>query len=278
MTDCLAIPPEKLGQGSPIRLEVVTDGPALTRHFAEALLSEYRATLAAGRERAVFIVPVGPTGQYDLLAARCNATGQDLSRLVLITMDEYLGPDGGWIPASDPLSFRRHMQLHFFDKLDPRLAPPRESNLFPDPHDLAALPAAIERLGGVDVSFGGIGITGHLAFNDPPEPDEADDPDEFAARPTRIVSLNRETRLINSVSAARGNVERIPPRAVTIGMKEILAGRKLRFYVHRAWMSAMLRRVLHGPVTARAPASLMQRHPDAAIIATREVTKLPEPA
>lgn len=277
MTDALAVPGDRLGEGSSIGLTVLPDNDALIRRFAEDLLDQYRRALDEGRERAVFIVPVGPVGQFDLLAERCNAERQSLERLVLINMDEYLAPDGGFIAEDDPLSFRGHMRRHFYDRIDPALAPPPEARIFPDPRDTGGVPRAIERLGGVDACFGGVGITGHLAFNDPPEPGEPDDPDAFARLPTRVVRLSRETLTINAVTAARGNIARIPPLAVTVGMAEILGARRVRLYMNRPWQTAMVRRMLHGPVTARVPASLLQRHPDATAAITQEVTLPPEP-
>jgi glucosamine-6-phosphate deaminase len=270
----LAVPPERLGLGSPVGITVLDDAAASARHFAAALADEYQAALAGGRERAVFIVPVGPVGQYDLLAARCNADRLSLRRLVLILMDEYLTEDGTRIPPGDPLSFCGHMRRHLLDLIDPALAP---EVVVPDPADPGALPAMIARLGGLDACFGGVGITGHLAFNDPPEPGEPDDPDAFARLPTRIVTLSRETLAINAVTAARGNIARMPRRAVTVGMAEILAARKVRIYMNRPWHCAMIRLLLHGPVTARVPASLLQRHRDAHVVVTKEVTLLPEP-
>jgi glucosamine-6-phosphate deaminase len=122
----------------------------------------------------------------------------------------------------------------------------------------------IDARGGVDVCFGGIGINGHVAFNEPPEPGENISVDEFAALPTRVLSLTRETRTINSVTVG-GEIAVVPRRAVTVGMREILASRRLRFYCNRPWQSAVVRRVLHGPLTAECPASLFRRHPDAMI-------------
>jgi glucosamine-6-phosphate deaminase len=277
MLAALAVPPERLGAGSPVGLEVVADSAAMLRHFADSMLAEYRAALAARRERAVFIVPVGPVGQYDLLAERCNAERISLSRLVLLNMDEYLAEDGGFIDADDRLSFRGHMARHFFGKLDPALAPPRDAVVFPDPRDPANVQREIDRLGGVDVAYGGVGVTGHLAFNDPPEPDAPDDVVAFAALPSRVVTLSRESLVINAVNGARGNFVMMPKRAVTVGMREILGARKVRVYMHRPYGATMLRLLLHGPVTARVPASLLQRHADAAAIVTAEVTPLPEP-
>jgi glucosamine-6-phosphate deaminase len=170
------------------------------------------------------------------------------------------------------------MARHFFGVLDAALAPPREAVVFPDPRDPGNVQRAIDRLGGVEVAYGGVGVTGHLAFNDPPEPGEPDDVAAFAALPSRVVTLSRETLTINAVNGVRGNFLRLPKRAVTVGMREILGARKVRVYMHRGYGATMLRLLLHGPVTAMVPASLLQRHADAAAIVTAEVTGLPEPA
>jgi glucosamine-6-phosphate deaminase len=169
------------------------------------------------------------------------------------------------------------MERNFYARLDPALAPPPEARHFPDPARPEATGALIAAQGGVDVCFGGVGITGHLAFNDPPEPGESLDTEAFAALPTRVLRLSRETRLINAVTASSGNIDRIPEYAVTVGMKEILASRKVMIYMNRPWQCAIVRKLLHGPVTAAVPASLLQRHRDASVTAAELVTDLPEP-
>jgi len=116
-----------------------------------------------------------------------------------------------------------------------------------------------------------------VAFNDPPEPGEKTSLEEFRNLPTRVVRLSRETRLINSVTACRGNIDRIPALAVTVGMKEILECRKVRIYLNRLWQSAIVRKILHGPVTPAVPGSLLQNHPDVRFVLTDSVADLPEP-
>jgi glucosamine-6-phosphate deaminase len=275
--DALRVPPEKLGAGSGCAFEVVADAEALTRHFAATMIAEFREAKRRARPQAVFIVPVGPVGQFELFAQHCNEMRLSVADLVLINMDEYLTPHGDYIPMADPLSFRAHMERALWSRLDPTLAPPPERRHFPDPRDAQATGRLIERCGGVDVAFGGVGITGHLAFNDPPEPGEIVDDASFADLPTRVVTLSRETLTINAVTATRGNIDRIPRTAVTVGMKEILAARKIRLYLNRSWQCAIVRKLLHGPITAAVPASLVRRHPDVAVTMTAEVTQLPEP-
>ncbi len=272
MTDPLRIPRDRLGEGTRIGVTILPDAAALTAAFADALLAEYRAAKAAGRARVVFIVPVGPVGQYDILAETCAAQGIALRELLLIGMDEYLTPSGEWIAEGDPLSFRRHMRLHLTERMAAGAAP---DVVFPDPRDLGAVPRLIAGHGGVDVCFGGVGIAGHLAFNEPPEPGEAMGVEAFAALPTRVQRLSRETRTINAVTATRGAIELIPEYAVTVGMREILGARKLRLFLNRPWQTAILRKALHGPVTPAVPASLIQRHPDCALTITEEVARMP---
>lgn len=276
--DPLTVPKTALGRGSPLPLTVLPDSDAVIARFADDLLAQYRAARGAGRCPVVFIVPVGPVGQFDLLARRCNAEGESLRDLVLVNMDEYLTADGrDWIPTSDPLSFRRHMAAHFYDLLEPGLAPPPDQRVFPHPRDPDAIGRRIAGWGGVDVCFGGVGITGHLAFNDPPESGEEVSLSEFRVRPTRVVRLARETVVINAVTGARGNLERIPKLAVTVGMQEILDSRKVRIYMNRPWQAAIVRKILHGPVTPAVPASLLQTHPDAHLTIADYVGEPPEP-
>jgi glucosamine-6-phosphate deaminase len=276
--DPLKVPKSSLGKGSRIPLEALPDNDALIRRFADDLLSEYSSAKHRGRDKVVFIVPVGPVGQYDLWAERCNRQRISLGDLVLINMDEYLTPDcRDFISQSDPLSFRRHMADHFYARLDPELAPPLDQRVFPHPRDHSAVPRMIERFGGCDVCFGGVGITGHVAFNDPPEPSEQLSLEQFGALPTRVVRLSRETRLINAVTTCRGNIDRVPEYAVTVGMKEILTSQKVRLYLNRPWQSAIVRKILHGPIMPDVPASLLQNHRDVRLVVAEYVAELPEP-
>jgi glucosamine-6-phosphate deaminase len=167
------------------------------------------------------------------------------------------------------------MDRLFYDRLDPALAPKRENRVFPDPRNPGAIQQLIDRRGGVDVCFGGIGINGHIAFNEPPAKSEDSSVEEFAALPTRCLSLTPETRTINA-NTVGGEIAVIPRRAVTVGMKECLAARKLRFYCNRPWQSAVVRRVLHGPITASCPASLLRTHTDAEIAVATYVAALPD--
>lgn len=284
----LTIPATELGKGTPVQVRVLGDMASLGDDFARTLLAEIRAAQAAGRG-GTFIVPVGPVDQFPILARLVNEARLSLRDVVFINMDEYLTDDDAWVPAAHPLSFRGYMERAFYGLLDPALAPPPEHRIFPDPRDCDAVQRLIDARGGVDVTFGGIGINGHVAFNEPPEENAERGTrnaesglvpsfptvEKFAALPTRVLSLARETRTINSVTVG-GGIEVVPKRCVTVGMKEILASRKLRFYCNRPWQSAVVRRVLHGPITPSCPASLLRLHSDAVLTVADYVAQPPE--
>ncbi len=270
----LDVPPEKLGRGTSVRVRVVGDMASLARDMAEVMLSEIRAGALSGKP-ATLIVPVGPVDQFPVLAEMINKQRIDCRDVCLINMDEYLTNDDRWVEAEHPLSFRGFMDRLFYDRLDPELAPKKENRIFPDPRRCEEIGKTIASRGGVDVCFGGIGINGHIAFNEPPEVGEVVSNETFAALPTRVLNLTRETRTINSVTVG-GEMAVIPTRAVTVGMKECLGARKMRFYCNRPWQSAVVRRVLHGPVTAACPASFLRTHGDAEIAVTDYVAAKPE--
>ena len=272
--DYLTVSARELGAGANVRVTIGGDMADIARRMADDMLAEIEAAALAGGS-ATLIIPVGPVDQFPLLADSINQRRLDCRDVVLINMDEYLNEHGAWVDFDHPLSFRGYMNRKFYDLVDADLAPRLENRVFPDPRDPDAIQELIDARGGVDACFGGIGINGHMAFNEPPEPGEEMSAEDFAALPTRVLNLSRETRTINSVTVG-GELSVIPHRAVTVGMREILASRKLRFYCNRPWQSAVVRRVLHGPITAACPASLMQTHPDASLTIADYVAALPD--
>jgi glucosamine-6-phosphate deaminase len=272
--DYLSIPADRLATGHSVSLHVVPDSKALAHTMARDIADVIRAAHQAGR-KPTLIIPVGPVDQFPLLAELINRERLSLRETLLINMDEYLDDNDRWLPPDHPLSFRGFMDRRFYDLLDPQLAPPPGARVFPDPSAPEALGRLIAERGGVDACFGGIGINGHMAFNEPPEPGEQIPPQQFADLPTRVLALSRETRTINA-NTVGGSLDVIPRRCVTVGMREILNSRALRFYCNRPWQSGVIRRVLFGPIDASCPASFLRQHPDAALTITQEVATPPD--
>ena len=253
-------------------VKIVSTVEALWDDFARDFAALVRANNEAGRSTTV-ILPVGPF-DYRRAAALLNRERVSCARLVSFSMDEYCDERGRMVPWEHPLSFRAYMKRNFFSPLDPELRPAPENMVFPDPARPGALGARISDEGGVEACYGGFGIDGHFAFNVPPGPGEPQD-DSYFELPTRLVTLTPETRTQSALGCTGGDIESIPPMAVTIGMTEIMKAATMRVYLMRPWQSAVMRRVLYGPVTPRYPASILQRHPDLRLVMVDYVADKP---
>ena len=189
-------------------------------------------------------------------------------------MDEYLDDEDRLIGMEHPLSFRRFMEDSFFSRLEKRPLP--ENILFPDPADPGGTTHFIEEIGGADLCWGGLGITGHFAFNDPPAMlGEPDDLEGFRTSRTRTVTISPMSTAQMAMGGTAGNLDILPARAVTLGMYELLMSRKMHMTFMRAWHAGLWRRAFLGPVSQRFPGSLLQEHPNVEITLTELAAKLP---
>ena len=262
------IPPAE--DASPV-LRVVESDIDLYYHMALEMYIRVKENARSNKD-SVFIVPVGPTFQYRRFVWLCRKMPIDLSGLHLFFMDEYLVENDRLIDPSGPLSFRGFIQRELLGPMKEVEGFRPEQVYFPDPRRTEDYDRRLEDLGGAEVCFAGVGINGHLAFNEPPE----DGDPEFRNSPTRTLSLSRETITINSNTALGGAWEQIPARAVTVGMRQILSSRSLMIYLNRPWQRAVVRKLLYGPVGPHFPASYAQEHPSAVVTMTKEVAAPPD--
>lgn len=261
---------EQMLKDSKIPMEVMADKPTVFQAIAREMADEIKARNAEGKT-TVFICPVGPVGQYPYFVDIVNSERISLKNCWFINMDEYLGDDMQWIAEDHPLSFHGFMNRTVYTKIDPELNIPEDHRVFPDPNNLDYIPNLIEKLGGVDVCFGGIGINGHLAFN---EADGTKTVEEFKALKTRVLPVSPETRAANAIGDFGGRLEDMPTHCVTIGFNEIFNSRKIRLGIFRDWHRAVARRAAHGEMTAQFPVSILAEHPDAMIRMTEFVANL----
>lgn len=223
-------------------------------------------------ERTVVICPVGPVGHYPHFVSMVNERRISLRNCWFFNMDEYLTDEQAYIDAQDRLSFRGFMAREVYGKIDPALVMPQQQRIFPDPSDPSKLTGLLFSLGGADLCVGGVGINGHLAFN---EPDAEESIAAFARRTTRTLAISPETRTANAIGDLGGAIEDMPRYAVTIGMKEILSAKRVRLGVFRPWHRAVVRRAACGEQSAAFPVTLLQGHPDAMILANDVASELP---
>ena len=270
------IAPEKLGEDSEIKLEVSQAEIDIYWKVAMEVLAIIEENNRKG-EPTVMVVPYGPLGPYFRLSYLVNKHRISLRNCVFINMDEYLEDEKTYIDKNDPLSFRGGMDRIFYSQVDEELNVLPENRIFPEPGNEKKVMEIIEKYGKLDLVFGGVGINGHYAFNEPPEPGEVVSPEEFAARETRVLKISRETRTINAYMNCGADLLAIPEYCITVGMKEMMMAKKVIMIMPRDWNAGALRKILHGDITASVPCSLFRRHPNATIYTLPEATKCPIP-
>lgn len=261
---------ELLNNNPKLPVLVMEDNEAVFRSMAEEMAEEIKAHNEKG-EKTVFICPVGPVGQYPFFVEKVNKERISLKNVWFINMDEYLDDEKKWVPETHPLSFRGFMNRVVYEKIDEELVMPKEQRIFPDPENLDYIPNLIEKLGGVDICFGGIGINGHVAFN---EADPSLSREKFLAQKTRVLEITKETRTANAIGDFNGALEDMPHYCVTIGIYEIAHARKIRLGCFRNWHRAVVRRTAYGEATSDFPVSLLTDHADINLKITEFVAAL----
>jgi glucosamine-6-phosphate deaminase len=213
------------------------------------------AALIAARLRAkpdlVLGLATGRTMErvYDRLAAM----NLDFSGCRSFNLDEYIG-----LPAEDPRSYRSYMDERLFRRVNIV----RANTHVPDgmAADLGAEAARYERLiaeaGGIDLQLLGIGEAGHIGFNEPLS--------ALMSR-TREKALTPVTRRQNAAMFG-GDPDRVPARALTMGVGTILEARELLLLATGSLKSAIVAQAVEGSITAMISASALQLHPRCKVV------------
>ena len=213
-------------------------------------------------EDTVMIVPVGPVQQYPILAQMVNRLRVSLRRVHFFNMDEYMTSSFQVIPREDPMSFYGRMKREFYDRVDPALVMPESRRHFPEPGREAEYDRMIARLGGADLCLGGLGINGHVAFNEAAAADDPVTADEYAELNTRVLPVSRETKTINAYGYKRGDLQEMPEWCITVGMNQIIHARKIYIALNRPWQAGPFRHALYDEPRGQFPATLLRRNAD----------------
>jgi glucosamine-6-phosphate deaminase len=200
------------------------------------------------KPRMVLGLPTGrtPIPLYRELV-RLHRSGRiDFSQATTFNLDEFLG-----LTADDPRSYRAFMQRHLFDHVN---VSPRVQFLQGTPVDVdrecQRYERAIERVGGIDLQILGLGMNGHIGFNEPAR--------ALMAR-THLTHLKPATRRAN-VRFFDNRMNAVPREALSMGMATILHSRRIVLLATGATKARCVQRLIEGPVTPRLPASFLQLH------------------
>ena len=169
-----------------------------------------------------------PVGTYKRLIEDNKAGKIDFSTVTSVNLDEYVGLDG-----SNDQSYRYFMNDNLFNHVNIDKA----KTFVPSglAEDLAAEGAAydamIKELGGIDLQLLGIGLDGHIGFNEP---------DAYFTGPTHEVKLDESTIEANARFFA--SKDEVPTTAITIGMLSIMQAKKVLLIANGAAKKAIVER------------------------------------
>lgn len=216
---------------------------------------------AAPTKDAPFVLglPTGstPLGTYKALMQLHKEGKLSFRYVITFNMDEYVG-----LPEEHPESYHSFMEREFFSHID--INPNNIHILNGNADNLAdeckAYEETIASVGGIRLFLGGIGVDGHIAFNEPGS--------DFNSL-TREASLDYETRVINSRFFG-GKVEDVPETALTVGIKTITDAQEVLLLASGKNKAEAVRHAVEGEVTRQWPASVLQYHNHAIIACDRE--------
>ena len=183
----------------------------------------------------------------------------DFSKVKTVNLDEYQGLSG-----DNPQSYRYFMNTHLFDHVNID----KNNTNVPDGRadaqaECARYDRVIEALGGINLQLLGLGHNGHIGFNEPAE---------VFPKDTHCVALTQST--IDANSRLFDNIDEVPRFAYTMGIRSIMAAKKIVVVVSGEDKSEIVRTAFTGPVTPQVPASILQMHPDVTIVGDRAAFSL----
>ncbi len=201
-----------------------------------------------------------PVGMYANLADMHRTGELDFSRVISFNLDEYY-----------PIRKENRQSYDFFmwDNLFSHVNIRKENVHLPngeaaDPErECAGYDAMIAAAGGVDLQVLGIGLNGHIGFNEP---------DSELICATHVTGLTESTIEANARFFADKN--EVPRQALTMGMGTILSAKKILMLITGDNKAAIVRRMFSGRVTPEVPASLLALHPDVTVILDAPAARL----
>jgi glucosamine-6-phosphate deaminase len=260
---------------SKVPFRLCRDSQDMGRIMARELVDEIQAHNRR-HEVTRAIIPCGPNCWYAPFTALVNQEKVSLANLVVFHMDESLDWQGKPLPLKHPYCFRGFMEEHFYDPIDPALAVPQANRRFLAVNNIDEIQAEIAAAP-VDITYGGWGQDGHLAYNQARRhPFSYITLDDLRNSTVRVQENNLDTIMAISQRLFGSAYQFVPPMSVTLGLREILASRKIRVFSDTgAWKQTALRVALFGPPTSEYPMTLLQEHPDALITATIDTARHP---
>ncbi len=228
---------------------------------ADAVVFRSRAIMAFTAANAIastmrHVATVKPTfrmifaaapSQSEVLDALTAIPNLPWDQVIAFHMDDYLG-----LPAAAPQRFANWLEGHLFSKV-----PLAEVHRIPAsgvPDEICRAYADKLAEEPIDIICLGIGVNGHIAFNDPPVAD-FDDP-----LSVKVVELDEICRQQQVDDACFESIKLVPAMAVTLTIPQLLAANALFCTVPGAQKRAAVKATIAGPISTDCPASILRTH------------------
>lgn len=239
-----------------MRFYLAEDYKELSRKAAQSIFSQ-----VALKPKSVLGLATGstPLGMYRELVKIYREEKLSFSDIKTFNLDEYYR-----ISKENPQSYYYYMHKNLFQYVDID-----EKNInIPDGEakdiegECMRYEEEILKAGGIDLQVLGIGVNGHIGFNEPDLKFEA---------LTHLVELDETT--IKANSRFFNSQERVPTRAISMGIKTIMHSRKILLLANGAEKVDAIKEALEGEIKPQVPASILQLHPNLTVIADKEASQ-----
>lgn len=208
------------------------------------------------KSETVFGMATGgtPEGFYKELVNAYEAGEISFAEAKSFNLDEYVGID-----PKNEASYHYYMDNNLFNFIDMK----RENIHVPTGNTADLEKAAaqydvmIEEAGNIDIQLLGIGVNGHIGFNEPGTPFNLG---------TNVVELTESTREANQIYF--NSIDDVPTHAITMGIQTIMNAKKVVLLISGASKQEAFDRLCSGEITENFPASALINHSDVTVIYT----------
>lgn len=244
-----------------MRLIIQKDYDGMSQWVANYVVSKINSAKPTAQKPFVLGLPTGstPIGVYKALVAHCKAGKVSFQNVVTFNMDEYLG-----LSEDHPESYFRFMHENLFNHIDIKK---ENINLLDGmAKDIEAecqnYEDRIHKAGGIDLFLGGVGVDGHLAFNEP-----GSSPNSR----TRKVGLTQSTIRANA-RFFDNDLSKVPTEALTVGVGTVLDSREVLIMMTGDNKAHALRQTVEGAVSQMWPVTAIQLHANSMVVCDEAAT------
>lgn len=226
------------------QIHIAPNRSSLGEVAAHEIARTFRDLLAI--QPGIRVIFAAAPSQAEMLASLRAEPGIEWARVTAFHMDEYIG-----LPEAARQNFRNWLRRELFDHV-----PVRTELLVPGDDPSAAARSYVRQLAAspIDVVCLGVGVNGHLAFNDPPASFE--DPED-----ARVVTLHAASREQQVSDGCFEALHAVPTQAITLTIPRLLRAGRLFCCVPGALKEAAVTRAFTGTVDPSSPASILRTHP-----------------